>query len=254
MTARRPDRPADPAPLIRLGSGLAGAAGAGPRADLLDRCARAGLPVPAGAVLLDAARRWDGIDDADLAGPAHPAESITLRSAFAAPGGVASHTIQGLPAVDRPALVAAVRSIWATGAAAGVTRADVVLLAHVPGVQAGAAVTGPGRDDLVSWHEVTPEARDVGGDREVGRWAARPLRPRDRPHRATDRVPLPPWGMRLVRVLRDVREVVGAQRWDIEWVDDGRRCWLVGLQPAAGDVDRGGRTRRPPGRVMPDTP
>ncbi len=254
MTAQRLARPADPALLVPLGSGLASAAGAGPRADLLDRCARAGLPVPAGAVLLDDARRWGELDDADLAGPTNPSQLVTVRSAFAPPGEVASRTIPSLPAGDGPGIVAVVRSIWAAGAAAGVARADVILFAHVPGVQAGAAVTGPDRDDVVSWHEVTPEARQAGGDREVGRWAARPLRARDRPHRATDRVPLPPWGMRLVRLLRDVREVVGVDRWDVEWVDDGWRCWLVGLQPATGDAGRGGRDRLPPGRIAPDTP
>jgi hypothetical protein len=254
VTAADGAGPAGSAYLVRLGTGRASAAAAGPRADLLDRCAGAGLPVPAGSVLLDEVRRSNGTDLADLLGTLDPAEVVTLRSAFAAPGPLPSRTIQAIPGDDGPGLVAAVQAIWATGTAAAVRRTDVVLLTHVSGVQAGVAATEPGRDDVVSWRVVTPEARSLGRPDDVGRWAAAPLGPRDRPHRAVDRIPLPPWGMRLTRLLRAVRQVVGVDRWDVEWVDDGTRCWLLGVQPGFGEVGRDGLNRRPHGRVAGNTP
>ncbi len=255
MTAADAAGPAGTAYLVGLGTGRASAAAAAPRADLLDRCARAGLPVPAGSVLLDDVRRnADGVDLVDLLGTPDPARLVTLRSAFAAPGPVPSRTIQAVPGDDGPGLVAAVQAIWAAGTAAAVRRTDVVLLTHVAGVQAGVAATDAGRDDVVSWREVTPEARRVDRRDDVGRWAVAPLGPRDRPHRAVDRIPLPPWGMRLTRLLRDVRRVVGVGRWDVEWVDDGTRCWLVGVQPGFGEVGRDGLNRRPRGRVAENTP
>lgn len=246
--------PAGSAYLVPLGSGLASAAAAAPRAALLDRCAAAGLPVPDGSVLLDDSRRGDGIDLAELFGRLGPARLVTLRSAFAAPASLPSHTIQAVAGDDGPGLAAAVHEIWAAGQAAAARRTDVVLLTHVCGVQAGVAAIEPGRDDVVSWREVTPEARSVDRPGDVGRWAVSPLGPRDRPHRAVDRIPLPPWGMRLTRLLRDVRRVVGVGRWDVEWIDDGARCWLVGVQPGFGEVGRDGLDRRPGGRVAENTP
>ena len=127
VTAADAAGPAGSAYLVRLGTGRATAAAAGQRAVLLDRCAGAGLPVPAGSVLLDEVRRsagtdrGPGVDLADLLGTLDPARVITLRSAFAAPGPLPSHTIQAIPGDDGPRLVAAVRAIWATGTAAATT-------------------------------------------------------------------------------------------------------------------------------------
>ncbi|GAB4454624.1 MAG: hypothetical protein Fur0044_49180 [Anaerolineae bacterium] len=39
------------------------------------------------------------------------------------------------------------------------------------------------------------------------------------------------WRVRLQQLLRDIRRVFGAGDWDIEWADDGARCWLVQLRP-----------------------
>lgn len=243
MSSARAVSPAESADLLGLGSGLVGAAGAAPAAALLDRCARAGLPVPAGAVLLDEARRRIGADPdpGELFGPLRAGTSVTLRAAgiAAAP----TRTVEGVAADDGPALVDALHRIWSVDATAG--RVDVIVVEDVPGIHAGVARTEPGGDDVVDWHEVTPEARAAGGDQDVGRWAARPLGARQRPHRAVDRVPLPPWGMRLVRLLRDVRSVVGTAPWDVHWVDDDERCWLVDLRPRTADVDRDGLDRAP---------
>lgn len=97
-------------------------------------------------------------------------------------------------------------------------------------VHAGTASLGVGRPvDVVRAREVTVAARVAGAawqERELlvprlGRW--------QRPHRGGDawRTPLPPWGMRLARLIRAVRRAVGDADLLLEWADDGRRCRLV---------------------------
>ncbi|GAC1441460.1 MAG: hypothetical protein NVSMB55_09270 [Mycobacteriales bacterium] len=87
--------------------------------------------------------------------------------------------------------------------------------------------------DRVRAREVTVAARVAGAaedERELvvprlGRW--------QRPHRGADewRTPLPPWGMRLARLLRAVRRAIGDVDGVIAWADDGRRCRLVSIDP-----------------------
>ncbi len=83
--------------------------------------------------------------------------------------------------------------------------------------------------DVVLAREVTVAAR-VAGAAADGREVLVPrLRRWQRPHRGGDawRTPLPPWGMRLARVLRAVRAALGDADVLISWADDGRRCRLV---------------------------
>ena len=60
----------------------------------------------------------------------------------------------------------------------------------------------------------------------LGRW--------QRPHRGADewRTPLPPWAMRLAKLLRAVRRALGDVDLVVEWADDGRTCRLVSVRPA----------------------
>jgi hypothetical protein len=99
-------------------------------------------------------------------------------------------------------------------------------------VHAGTAELVRGRAvDVVRAREVTVAARIAGAaddERELlvprlARWA--------RPHRGADqwRTPLPPWGMRLARLLRAVRKAIGDVDVVVDWADDGRRCRLVGV-------------------------
>lgn len=88
--------------------------------------------------------------------------------------------------------------------------------------------------DAVTAREVTVAARVAGAAGEerllqvprLGRW--------QRPHRGADawRTPLPPWGMRLARLLRAVRRALGDAELVIDWADDGRTCRLVGVRAA----------------------
>ncbi len=42
---------------------------------------------------------------------------------------------------------------------------------------------------------------------------------------------LPPHAQRLQMLLRGVRRTFGGAGWEIEWLDDGRICWLWELKP-----------------------
>ena len=68
------------------------------------------------------------------------------------------------------------------------------------------------------------------------------LRRGERP-RSVDGTPLPGWASRLARLLRRVRALAGspppgAAGWDVEWADDGRRCWLLQLRPLVAATRR----------------
>ena len=85
--------------------------------------------------------------------------------------------------------------------------------------------------DEVEAREATVAARVAGHADDVrtlhvprlGRW--------QRPHRGGDewRTPLPPWGMRLARLLRAVRRALGDADLVVSWADDGRTCRLVAV-------------------------
>lgn len=156
---------------------------------LLGRCAARGLPVPPGFVLLD--------------GPV-PQEPDLLVRAF-----------------DDAA--------WSLAGDAAATGGAVVLRA-VESVHAGTARRS---DDLPYdvVHALEGRVTDVrpgAGLRELhvpryGRFA--------RVHRGADewRTPLPPWGMRLARLVRRTARVTGGVR-ELTWADDGRTCWLLAVR------------------------
>ena len=101
-------------------------------------------------------------------------------------------------------------------------------------VHAGAAelVSGNGVD-LVRAREVTVAARVAGAAEDERELLVPRLKRWQRPHRGADewRTPLPPWGMRLARLLRAVRRALGDVDAVISWADDGRRCRLVAIEP-----------------------
>lgn len=88
--------------------------------------------------------------------------------------------------------------------------------------------------DEVGAREVTVAAHIAGTADDVrilqlprlGRW--------QRPHRGGDewRTPLPPWGMRLARLMRLVRRALGDADLVVHWADDGRTCRLVSVARA----------------------
>jgi hypothetical protein len=88
--------------------------------------------------------------------------------------------------------------------------------------------------DEVHAREVTVAARVAQKYDDVRVLIVPRLRSWQRPHRGGDvwRTPLPPWGMRLARLIRAVRRALGDAELVIEWADDGRRCRLVSVRSA----------------------
>ena len=226
--------------LVRFGDPLPPAVG--PKAALLSRCAAAGLRVPAGAVWLDA----DGTEPTTAAlGPLRPGERVALRSAFAAEDGAKQSAAGRYTSVlhvstdDPAALTGALHAVWASGPG---TRRDILVMRMVDAVHAGVAgLQEDFEDDLVEAVEGTAEGLVGGTATDVRRLLVPRLRHSwERAHRGSDhwRTPLPPWAMRLARLLRGVRRVVRAGDWDVEWADDGRVCWLLQVRRLSRPVRR----------------
>jgi hypothetical protein len=92
---------------------------------------------------------------------------------------------------------------------------------------------GTAADEVVA-REVTVAARVAGAADEVRALSLPRLGRFERPHRSADewRTPLPPWGMRLSRLLRAVRRAVGDADLVVRWADDGRTCRAVAVTSA----------------------
>jgi hypothetical protein len=102
-------------------------------------------------------------------------------------------------------------------------------------VHAGTAVLRRGSAvDEASAREVTVAAHAAGKADEVRRLELPRLRRWQRPHRGADewRTPLPPWAMRLSKLLRAVRGALGDADLVVHWADDGRVCHLVAVERA----------------------
>ena len=223
--------------------------GAGGKATRLAAAARAGLPVPAGIVLpselvvtrtphaLAAATR-SALRSADSrprrrgGGPAPVATPrVAVRSAFAGEdaegaslaGAFTSHLDVALD--DPTALAAAIGDVLASAETTTppARRRDLLVLAMVPAARAGVAFTQASfQDDLVDHTAGLGDhllAGAVAGTRER-------LPVRVRGERC-----LPGWRGRVQRLLRDVRRVFGPGDLDVEWADDGARCWLLQVRP-----------------------
>lgn len=201
--------------VIPLGSGQLAQAGVGPKAALLDRALRAGLPVPRGYVITE--------DEGQFAAPALRGP-VAVRSAFSAEDG-AGESLAGwflsllwVEPEDVPAAVEQVRESAARRE--GKFRRDVLVLEMVNARTAGVAfLESDFQDDLVNWTTGTAEGLVSGEVR-----GQRLLLPRllGGEHAAADG-----FEPRLQRMLRDVRRVFGDGNWDVEWADDGAVCWLV---------------------------
>ncbi|MFN8637095.1 MAG: PEP-utilizing enzyme [Chloroflexota bacterium] len=255
---------------VVLGSGRSANLGVGNKARLLDLAARAGLPVPAGVIVLDDAwhdalslghlRRDSSVGAAgggcavavadptrllaqlDLPAFARP---IAVRSAFAledAPSQSLAGYFTSLLHVDPrddDALTAALATVWGSAErASGTFRRDILLLQMVSARWAGVAFSEQEHeDDLVNVAEGTAD-RLVSGEVAGETLLLPKLRPWERPPGAASLVPAYPFATRLQRLLRDLRRVFGPGDWDVEWADDGDRCWLIQLRPVTRPTRR----------------
>jgi len=124
-----------------------------------------------------------------------------------------------------------VEDLLARCAGAGIPIApptDPAVHAGEADLQAGATV------DEIRASEVPVAARVAGAADEVRLLLIPRLHRWARPHRGGDawRTPLPPWGMRLARLIRAVRNEVGDRDMHLRWADDGRRCRLISVSLA----------------------
>lgn len=203
--------------------------GAGPKAVRLDRAMAAGLHVPAGVVLPDELLQAGG------GPPPLPCGlrtgMVAVRSAFSAEDRTADAqagrflSVLDVPADDLDRLGAAVARVYASGDDGGTPpgRRDILVMRMVAAERAGVAFTqGDFEDDLVDHVPGTADALVAGRAR-----GARAQLPK---LRRLERAPAG-WRGRLAVLLRGVRDRFGPGDWDVEWADDGVRCWLVQLRP-----------------------
>lgn len=187
-------------------------------ARLLGRCVAAGLPTPGCRLLLDTS----SADDLALVARLGPLPPGLLD--LAALGPARPVVVPGLPVHDIRVLAAGLRAAASIGG-------PVLVQPQVLSVHAGrAALRTAAAVDVVL--AVEGGAHDVDTAAEVRRLEMPVLTGRwQRAHRGGDewRTPLPPWGMRLSRLLRDVRRVLPGLDLDVEWADDGRVCHLLRL-------------------------
>ena len=168
---------------------------------------------------------------------------MVRRADLLGPGGLDSHAaladlgdrldLRSAAPRDRPGvlLTLAEARAAATRDAPGGSAQDLLLLSRArPAVHGGTARLRPGQaHDEVAAFEVTTAGR---ASNEMARALLVPRLTRwQRPHRGGDawRTPLPPWGMRLGRLLRAVRP--HADGGLLEWADDGHRCWVLLVHP-----------------------
>jgi pyruvate,water dikinase len=217
---RRRDGAGVPAGTLTLGSGSMASAGVGSKAALLDDARRFGLAVPAGFVVPEGAA--PGTIDHFLATTG--ATTVAVRSAFSVEDGTRdSHagwflTRLRVHADDYPQAVTEVRASADEGAMA--SRRDVLVMCMVDARHAGVAFSEPGTyDDLVNVVAGTAEHLVSGGVEGQRRELPR-----------LERVEAG-WPRRLQKLLRRVRRHFGDRPWDIEWADDGHRCWLLQIRP-----------------------
>lgn len=249
-------------PFIWLGSGRTKRRGTGGEALWLDTAAAAGLPVPAGAVVLDELYQlllseeaiqfsagagmdcdcrlishilFDAVRFPRLEYP------IMVRSLFA------NTTARPLPnpsivraSIDPPVTDQLAKALadaygyamrWesANGAGSGVARRDLLVMEMVKEARVGTVISLPASEyDLVQTQD-----HGSGGVREL---------PRLRAWRLPDKT-VSLQNQRLQRLMRGIRRTLKDRGWSVQWADDGRICWLTGIEPHSpppGDILRRG--------------
>jgi hypothetical protein len=234
---------------VWLGSNRARKRGVGLPGRLLDLAAKAGLPMPPGAILLDdfyRVCRANGLVEAVdsrlfVPDPGELREAIfygarlpTFRRLLVIRPVNYPSTLDGINKIDRMngavwpagssgsvdsndpgALAAALSVAWSTGDG----RRDVALMETTAARWAGTAQTGVAEtDDLVTLESdgagesTLALARTNSLDQLIG--------------------DEPPFAHRLRLLLRGARRTFGRGEWGIEWADDGQVCRLLWAWPA----------------------
>lgn len=228
---------------IWLGAGRARRHHVGPPAARLDQAANAGLPVPAGAVLLDGFFRValaNGLAQAN-GGVVIPDAELwhnTLHYSAHLPRfrrpvdvyAVAAASDLGLPGAlgravdfnDPHAAARALERVWSvTLPAAEPPRRDALIVETVAATMAGTATTIVGQPaDRITLDPSPNSPFDLPQ-----------LSGRHRPDSNQ-----PPYARRLQQLLRGARRTFGPGAWQIAWADDGHICWLTLAATAAPEL------------------
>jgi len=219
---------------VWLGSGRTRKYAISPKAKLLDAAARAGLPVPNGAVLLDEVYRLmlaEGIiipTDGRLVAP----DPDWLSEAFyytihfprletpVAVRSLAAETQSIPPQLDVDftsphQLADSLCRLWTAALSLpDAARRDVLIMEMVNGTAEGTAVTRQAAAEDAVFRDSSSANRHPSSLPKLRGW--------QRPGRA-----LAPGDRRLQMLLRGVRRTFGKGDCEIAWADDGRVCWLL---------------------------
>lgn len=226
---------------VWLGSGRARKRHVAEPGVCLDQAARAGLPVPAGAIVLDEFYHFSL--DKELIQPAATRliipdaelwhntllysvrlprfdRPVFVRALSLTAGGVSVDSNHPIDFNDAKGAAAAFEAVWSWRPTSP-GRRDVLIIEAVPAALTGAATTDSAAG--VDW---------ITGNNSP------PNEPQALPQLSGRRGPgadTPPAMRRLQQLLRGARRTLGPGRWRIEWADDGRICWLTGV---AADQER----------------
>ncbi len=223
---------------LRLGSGKSARYGISPQAIWLDQAAAAGLPTPAGIILLDEA--WEQLqaegivvvqgENVHVAGANTLLERlalhrlrrpVALRPAFSRNGRPATDDFPSYlnlaPDAPHP-LIHALVTLWQAGQAQTVKlRRDILVLEMVAARQSGTALTQAAFED--------DRVQLAGSADGAPRWLPQ-LAVGERSNEDDGG-----W-RRLQQLLRGVRRTFHhlGPAWELEWADDGVTCWLLQLR------------------------
>lgn len=234
-------------PFVWLGSKRAEKRGVSAKGALLDRAAAAGLPVPAGGILLhefyqllldeglihvSGQRVWADnpteIYEALYTAVRFPRleRAAAVRTAFSYADGDGDAVSVRAPVqrdvdLSQPqALTEALCAVWSAALSpAALLRQDVLIMEMVTAEVAGTAISN--KMDAEDQVRLTKEAQQKTiGLPKLQRWWERPC---------SD---CPPFAPRLQQLLRGTRRTLGDDSsWEIEWLDDGQICWLIQIRP-----------------------
>ena len=224
---------------VWLGSNRARKQGVGEKGVLLDRAARARLPVPSGGILLSAFYEGvvaDGLleaDDGRVICPdpelLHEAlyqvarfpkleEPVIVRPLFVVEEGRFSpqHYVNF---ADPSELAYSLCEIYAAAYSES-ERWDVVVMEMVEVVVRGTAVTRAATTtDNITYNEQSITLPHLGIFQAA-------------------RDGIPPFAQRLQKLLRGVRRTFGKGEWIVDWADDGQVCWVLGLDKSKQENGR----------------
>ena len=199
---------------------------------LLDKAARAGLPVPNGGLLLDlffwlAWEEWMVREENDATIIPDPAALMTLlyttvrfprldkpiaiRSCF--PDNIPGQAYLNIQPDDAVALSNALSQIWTAVSPHEDASHGVLIMEMVDVQMEGTAVTDSSADSdrySVSGNQYSALPRPG--------WFGR------------SKEDLPDYGRRLQKLLGGVRRTLGKDIWEVTWGDDGRICWILQIR------------------------